>query len=92
MSRTSTRRPQHDPAPSDRGPRGSERLLLVAIVLIGVLGLAVSYGGRTGGSRVSGPTASDSVQSGGRLRGDHMILHLDQRGEDAAAESPVTRF
>ena len=92
MSRTSTRRPHDESAPADRGPRGSERLLLVAIVLIGVVGLAVSYGGRSGASAADGPTAADTVTSGGRLRGDHMILHRDRRGEGAAAERSVTRF
>ena len=91
MARTSTRPPR------DRGPQrtsggNSERLLLLAIVLLGVIGLAVSYGGRDGRADSPAASAGDTVSSDGQLRSDHMILNLNQRTVDREKPSRISRF
>ena len=91
MARTSTQLPRdRDLQPTAGGK--SERLLLFAIVLLGVIGLAVSYGGRSGRADSPSASAGDTISSDGQLRSDHMILNLNQRTTEQEKPSRISRF
>ena len=92
MSRTSTPTLPHDRQHADPSTGRSERLLLVAIVLIGVIGLAISYSDRLPNAGDHQATAHDTVVSDGQLRSDHMILHLNQRQADRPQRRKTSRF
>lgn len=90
MARTSTPTPRA--AGHDQDGGSSEKLLLLAIVLLGVIGLAVSYGGRTSRSGSPSASAHDTVNSDGELRSDHMILNLNQRSSETEEPRRISRF
>lgn len=100
MARTSTRRkpsapPTQRSGSQQRGGGGlSERLLLVAILALGVVGLAISYGSRRGEGAQQSANAVDSTTSDGKLQRDRMILNLNQRTTDDGEEerAATSRF
>lgn len=92
MSRTSTRSQQQRRALDEPASGGAERLLVVAILLIGVVGLAVSYSGRGASADSPSANAGDTITADGELRGDHMILHLNQRVPAEAPRQRTSRF
>ena len=90
MSRTSTKRNSN--TTQTEKPR-SERILLVALLAVGVLGLAISYAGKSARATDATARAIDTTSaSSGKARGDHMILNLDQRGVDSAEPVRTSRF
>ena len=58
---------------------GAERLLLVCLLGLGLIGLIMTYSDRVtqgvGTSRVE----KDSLNQQGKIQGDHMVLPLNQR-------------
>ncbi len=70
----------------------SEKLLLLAIMAIGVLGLTFSYGSKKADSISVSASASDSTGSDGKVQSDRMILHLNQKGTDEEKSKNITRF
>ncbi len=80
MSRTSTRKASKEVTKSPSG--NSERLLLAAILFLGILGLAISYSSKSSSPPAQSASSADTTRSDGKLRSDHMILHLNQRGEN----------
>ncbi|MFK8056673.1 MAG: hypothetical protein AB8F78_11185 [Saprospiraceae bacterium] len=74
------------------GKGRSEKLLLLAIMAVGILGLTFSYGSkRVEGANVSA-SASDTTSSTGKIQSDRMILNLNQRDRDTQLSKKITRF
>jgi len=70
----------------------SEKLLLIAIMAVGILGLTFSYGSkRVDGATVSA-SASDTTSSDGKIQSDRMILNLNQKDRDTQMAKKVIRF
>lgn len=90
MSRTSTERRSK----SSKKPKSSqaERLLLFAILALGVVGLSISYAGRGESSTDLRASATDTAASTGKARKDHLILNLNQRHADTSTPTRTTRF
>lgn len=91
MSKTSTRKSSH--ATKSKNHTGhSEKLLVLAILVVGVIGLTVSYSSRSSTPEIQSASAADSIGSDGKVRSDHMILHLNQRGESENDTMEKSRF
>jgi len=70
----------------------SEKLLLIAIMAIGILGLTFTYGTKnTDTSSVSAST-TDTISSNGKIQSDRMILHLNQLDKESSKSTETTRF
>ena len=87
MKKTSTRSKN---AAKTKGK--SEKLLLLAIMAIDVIGLTFSYGNRKSDSANVSASASDTTSSDGKVQSDRMILHLNQKEQDTQSSKKVTRF
>lgn len=87
MSRTSTRSNK-----SKKSGGRAERVLLFAILAVGIIGLAVSYAGPSTTATDQSASAVDSISSDGKLKSDRMILHLNQRGKVDDEPAETTRF
>jgi len=70
----------------------AEKLLLVAILALGVLGLTFSYGGKHAEGTTTASTGSDSTSSDGKVKSDRMILNLNERSKNSEKEKEVARF
>ena len=77
--------------PSRRGRWTAERVLLVCLLGIGLLGLVMTYGSRVSAhqSNAAAKATGAENQSGeatGKLQRDRMILHLNQRSRERAQQ------
>ena len=88
--------PRNIPDPSDerspggsRGSRwGAERVLLVCLLGIGLLGLVMTYGGRIAAyqNKAAAKATPTGTEATGKLQRDRMILHLNQRSRERAQQ------
>lgn len=58
---------------------GAERLLLVCLLGLGLVGLVMTYSNRVSQSDSTSRTRTDTLNIEGKARGTHMVLPLNQR-------------
>jgi hypothetical protein len=90
MNKTSTNAGGQRQANKTKGK--SEKLLLLAIMAIGILGLTFSYSTRKSEPAEMSASANDTTSSDGKIQSDKMILHLNQRSGDSQQTNKVSRF
>jgi len=74
------------------GSGNSERVLLLVILALGILGLSISYIGPASSKNSYQAAAQDSTSTDGKIKSDRMILHLNQRGQERKKPQEKSRF
>ena len=97
MSTKNTRRTSSKTRDRDHRRKHSqaEKILLLAILGLGVLGLSISYSSKRGIGDTMPAEAAHNAHPDGKVRNDHMILHLNQREADTPVDKKAeakTRF
>ena len=91
MVKTSTRTRSKEFSHDCSKPRsvwGAERTLLVAILIVGLVGLVAVYSGHEGSHNTPSASLTDTVQHSGKLKTNHMILKLNQRSHQRRSSTP----
>ncbi len=75
--------PTYPPAPPDRDRDrrfwGAERLLLVCLLGLGLIGLVMTYSDRVSETDGTSRVQQDSINQNGKARESHMVLPLNKR-------------
>ena len=73
---------------------GAERVLLVCLLGIGLLGLVMTYGSRLGSIGDAAAAKPHTLEADGKLQRDRMILRLNQRSlqKAQAPDSEVSQL